>query len=45
MQATARPVCQAFIEGMTCYGVPEEVLTDIQDWCVCGTPDAGRPAV
>jgi transposase InsO family protein len=28
MRATARPVCQAFIEAMTIYGVPEEVLTD-----------------
>lgn len=28
LRATARPVCQAFIEAMTCYGIPEEVLTD-----------------
>jgi transposase InsO family protein len=28
MRATARPVCRAFIEAMTVYGVPEEVLTD-----------------
>src|SRR6266699_6141379 len=28
MQATARPVCLAFIEAMRVYGVPEEVLTD-----------------
>ena len=28
MRATVRPVCQAFIEAMTIYGVPEEVLTD-----------------
>ena len=27
-RATARPVCWAFIEAMTVYGVPEEVLTD-----------------
>jgi transposase InsO family protein len=27
-RATARPVCRAFIEAMTVYGVPEEVLTD-----------------
>jgi transposase InsO family protein len=27
-RATARPVCQAFVEAMTVYGVPEEVLTD-----------------
>jgi transposase InsO family protein len=28
LRATARPVCQAFIEAMAVYGVPEEVLTD-----------------
>lgn len=28
LNATARPVCQAFIDAMACYGVPEEVLTD-----------------
>src|SRR5262249_44182803 len=28
MRATARPVCRAFMEAMTVYGVPEEVLTD-----------------
>jgi hypothetical protein len=28
MRATARPVCRAFVEAMTIYGVPEEVLTD-----------------
>jgi transposase InsO family protein len=28
MRATARPVCQAFVEAMTGYGAPEEVLTD-----------------
>src|SRR5262249_22515181 len=27
-RATARRVCRAFIEAMTVYGVPEEVLTD-----------------
>src|SRR6516162_4273337 len=27
-RATARPVCRAFVEAMTIYGVPEEVLTD-----------------
>ena len=29
-RATARPVCQAFVDGMAEYGIPEEVLTDIQ---------------
>src|ERR1022692_4439327 len=28
MRATARPVCQAFIDAMAVYGVPEEVLSD-----------------
>ena len=28
MRATARPVCQAFVEAMGVYGIPEEVLTD-----------------
>jgi transposase InsO family protein len=27
-RATAQPVCRAFVEAMTVYGVPEEVLTD-----------------
>jgi transposase len=30
MRATARPVCLAFTGAMGVYGVPEEVLTDIQ---------------
>jgi transposase InsO family protein len=28
LRATARPVCQAFIDAMAAYGVPEEVLSD-----------------
>jgi hypothetical protein len=28
MRATARPVCQAFLDAMSTYGVPEEVLSD-----------------
>ena len=28
LRATARPVCQAFLDAMAVYGVPEEVLTD-----------------
>src|SRR5215469_16223319 len=37
LRATARPVCQAFMDAMRVYGIPEEVLTDIQDvWrCQC----------
>jgi transposase InsO family protein len=27
-RATARPVCQAFVDAMGVYGIPEEVLTD-----------------
>ena len=27
-RATARPVCEAFVDAMRVYGVPEEVLTD-----------------
>ena len=28
MRATARPVCQAFLDAMSVYGVPDEVLSD-----------------
>ena len=28
LRATARPVCQAFLEAMSIYGVPDEVLSD-----------------
>lgn len=28
MRATARPVCQAFLDAMSTYGAPEEVLSD-----------------
>lgn len=28
LRATARPVCQAFLDAMAVYGVPEEVLSD-----------------
>ncbi len=28
MRTTARPVCQAFLDAMAAYGVPEEVLSD-----------------
>ena len=28
LRATARPVCQAFVDAMAVYGVPEEMLTD-----------------
>jgi transposase InsO family protein len=44
-RATGRAVCLAFAGAVRRFGVPGEVLTDIQDGRVCGTPDAGRPAV
>jgi hypothetical protein len=28
LRATARPVCQAFVDAMRLYGIPEEVPTD-----------------
>ena len=28
LRATARPVCQAFLDAMKTYGIPEEVLSD-----------------
>ena len=28
LRATARPVCQAFLDAMRIYGVPDEVLSD-----------------
>ena len=28
LRATARPVCQAFLDAMSIYGVPDEVLSD-----------------
>jgi transposase len=30
-RATARPVCEHFVAALTRWGVPEEILTDIQD--------------
>ena len=29
-RATARPVCDALLEGLSRHGVPEQILTDIQ---------------
>jgi hypothetical protein len=29
-RATARPVCDALLEGLSRYGAPEQILTDIQ---------------
>jgi transposase InsO family protein len=27
-RATARPVCEALLEALNCYGIPEQILTD-----------------
>jgi len=35
-RATARAVCRAFLAAMAAYGIPDEVLTDIQDGFVSG---------
>jgi transposase len=52
-RATARPVCQAFVDAMRVYGVPEEVLITARcspagstsracRWRCCSTGSAGR---
>jgi transposase InsO family protein len=43
--ATARPVCLALAEALRRHGIPQEILTDIQDGCVGGVPGVVRPAV
>jgi transposase len=45
MVPTGRAICEAFAAAMRRYGVPGEVLTDIQDVCVSGVADVVRPAV
>jgi transposase InsO family protein len=30
LRATARPVCQALAEALRRYGIPSQILTDIQ---------------
>jgi transposase len=44
-RATGRAVCLAFAAALRAFGVPGEVLTDIQDGCVGGVPDVVRPVV
>ena len=44
-RATGRAVCLALAAALRAFGVPEEILTDIQDGCVSGVPDVVRPAV
>ena len=43
--ATARPVCLALAGALARHGIPEQILTDIQDGCVGSVPDVVRPAV
>jgi transposase len=44
-RATGRAVCTAFAEALLRYGIPEEVLSDIQArWCLVA-PRIVRPAV
>jgi transposase len=44
-RATGRAVCTAFVEAMHAYGVPAEVLSDIQAVFVPGKPRVVRPVV
>jgi transposase InsO family protein len=44
-RATARAVCPAFAQALARYGVPEEVITDIQAWWCPEGPRIVRPAV
>ena len=43
-RATARPVCEHFVAALTRWGVPEEILTDIQDDWHPATLHTVRPA-
>jgi hypothetical protein len=43
-RATARAVCTAFMAAMAEYGVPEEVLSDIQTRCRPSGARLARPA-
>jgi transposase InsO family protein len=45
VRATGRAVCLAFAAALRTYGVPEEVLTDIQAVFVPGKPRVVRPVV
>jgi hypothetical protein len=44
-RATGRAVCLAFAAALAKFGVPEEVLTDIQAWWCPEGPRIVRPAV
>jgi hypothetical protein len=42
-RATGRAVCLALAEALTRFGLPEEILTDIQTrWCPEGPGLSGR---
>jgi transposase len=42
-RATARPVCDALLEALSTYGIPEQILTDIQTQLALSIPgSSGR---
>jgi transposase len=45
LRATAGPVCLALAQALGRHGIPEQILTDIQDGCVGGVPGVVRPVV
>ena len=44
-RASGRAVCAAFVSALAEFGVPEQVLTDIQAWWCLEGPWIVRPAV
>jgi hypothetical protein len=44
-RATSRQVCLAFAAALIKFGIPDEVLTDIQAWWCPEGPRIVRPAV
>ena len=44
-RATSRAVCAAFLAALERFGVPEQVLTDIQAWLCSDDLCSGRPLV
>jgi hypothetical protein len=44
VRATGRAVCRAFVDAMVAFGVPDEVLTDIQAGLRALGPRVVRPA-
>lgn len=45
LRATGRAVSSAFVTAMRDYGIPAEVISDIQAGCCPGRPRVVRPAV